>query len=352
MKPYIIGETAYHHEGDLDYLKKMIIDIAEAELDGVKFHLLLDPGSYMQKHHPLFKATQRFTFTRDIWSGLFSLADSQGLDIIALCDDISSIDFIIERHPDITAVELHATSINDYYMLNKAAVFPGKIILGISGSTVDDIDYAVSILRNLGKEDLLLMYGFQSYPTDYRDINLSKMLKLRDLFQLPVGYADHTGFDDENQLFISAMGAAMGVNILEKHYTPEPGVKRIDYQAAVGKKDLIEIKNLMQLYLSAYGNGTLAMSKSELIYGNTGPMKKALVARKRIKTGEKLSLENLWFKRSSANSPISQKELFNIVGLEALRVIEEDELIDYASINYLFKTSDYSDLTGGLEEKK
>lgn len=352
MKPYIIGETAYHHEGNQDYLKRMIIDIAEAELDGVKFHLLLDPASYMQKQHPLFKATQMFTFNRDIWSGLFSLASNQGLDIVALCDDIQSINFIIQDHPDITAVELHATSINDYFMLNKAAFFPGKVILGISGSTVDEIDYAVNILRNQGKEDLLLMYGFQSYPTDYRDINLFKMLKLRDLFQLPVGYADHTGFDDENNLFISAMGAAMGINILEKHYTPEPGVKRIDYQAAVGKKDLIKIKKLMQLYLSVYGSGSLAMSKSELIYGNTGPMKKALVARRKIEKGEKLSLENLWFKRSSANSPISQKQLFNMVGLEALRDIEEDELIDYSNINYLYKTSDYSDLTGGLEEKQ
>jgi len=35
-EPYIIGETAYHHEGDIDYLYKMIDAIAELGLDAVK----------------------------------------------------------------------------------------------------------------------------------------------------------------------------------------------------------------------------------------------------------------------------------------------------------------------------
>lgn len=41
--PYIIGETAYNHEGDLNYLYKMIDDISEIKLNAVKFHLLLNP---------------------------------------------------------------------------------------------------------------------------------------------------------------------------------------------------------------------------------------------------------------------------------------------------------------------
>ncbi|RMH72099.1 MAG: N-acetylneuraminate synthase, partial [Gemmatimonadetes bacterium] len=51
--PYIIGETAYHHEGDMDYLIRMIDDMAEMGLNAVKFHLMFDPESYMQKKHPL-----------------------------------------------------------------------------------------------------------------------------------------------------------------------------------------------------------------------------------------------------------------------------------------------------------
>ena len=44
-EPYIIAETAYNHEGDVNYLYKMIDEIAELELNAIKFHLLLLPGS-------------------------------------------------------------------------------------------------------------------------------------------------------------------------------------------------------------------------------------------------------------------------------------------------------------------
>ena len=71
-------------------------------------------------------------------------------------------------------------------------------------STIDEIAYAVDFLRSKGKNEIVLMYGFQTYPTNYADINLSKMLKIRDIFNLPVGYADHTAFDDPNNEIISA----------------------------------------------------------------------------------------------------------------------------------------------------
>ena len=41
-KPYIIGETAFHHEGDKEFQKKMIEDIAQLKLSAIKFHLLLN----------------------------------------------------------------------------------------------------------------------------------------------------------------------------------------------------------------------------------------------------------------------------------------------------------------------
>jgi len=352
MQPFIIGETAYNHEGDYKYLKKMIKDISEVGLNAVKFHLLLNPYSYLEKRHPLVKAIKKWMFNKEQWDYLIKFSHENNLDVIALCDDIESIRFINERHTDIKAIELHSSSLNEYYMLKEAAAFDNQIILGIGGSTLDEIQYAVDFLKKNGKNDILLMYGFQAYPTNYKDINLSKMIKMKNLFNLPVGYADHTAFDDENNVDISAMAAAMGINILEKHYTPDFGAKRIDYHAAVGKKQMLQIKKKMELYLSVFGDGSLNMSKSEIEYGNIGPMKKAIVAKKDISKGEKLSLDNLCFKRTEEESTIRQKELLGLVGLEALKDIKEDEIIDFTKVNYSFNKASYSDLTGGLGERE
>ncbi len=288
LKPYIIGETAYNHEGGIKYLYRMIDDIAELKLNAVKFHMLLNPESYMQKKHPLIHKLKNWIFNKKQWDEIIDYSNKKNLDVIVLCDDVESIEYILENNINITAIELHATGLNDYFLLNALSGFDKQIILGVGGSTIDEINFAVDFLNSKGKNNILLMYGFTSYPTKYTDINLSKMLKIRDLFNLPIGYADHTAFDDSNNEIISCMAAMMGFNILEKHYTPDYGIERIDYHAAVGKMQILKIKELMELALKVYGNGNLKMSEAELEYGNTGPMKKAIVAKKKIKKGEKL----------------------------------------------------------------
>lgn len=351
MKPYIIGETAYNHEGDFQYLKNMIIDISDIGLNAIKFHLLLNPNNYFGKGHPLINDIKNWIFNKNQWNYLINFSIERNLDVIALCDDIESVRYICEAHNDIKAIELHSSSLNDYYMLKEVSKFQNKIILGIGGSTLDEIEYAVNFLKKNGKKKILLMYGYQAYPTNYKDINLSKMLKIKKIFDLPIGYADHTTFNDPNNIDISVMATAMGINILEKHYTLDMGVERIDYHAAINKEKMLSIKKKMELYLRVFGEGSLSMSDSEVKYGNVGPMKKAIVAKRDILQGEKLNHENLCFKRTKEESTIQQKDLTSLIGLEALTNIREGEIIDFTKVKYKFNNTSYSDLTGGVGGK-
>jgi len=340
LKPYIIAETAYNHEGDISYLYRMIDEIAEMGLDAVKFHLLLNPESYMSKSHPLIEKIKSWLFDRRQWDDIITRSTEKGLDVIALCDDVESLEYINTNYNNISAVEIHATGLNDWFLLQAAAVFDGTVILGIGGSTIDETAYAVDFLKRRGKDKIMLMYGFQNYPTDYTNINLAKMLKIRDLFDLPVGYADHTAFDDANNEIISVMAAMAGINILEKHYTPRYGEERTDFQAAVGRDKMLRIKELMEVALAVCGDGDLAMSQEELEYGRIGPMKKAIVAKRDIKSGERLSLENLWFKRTGEESPVRQNQFSELIGLEATEDIKEDEIVDFTKIKYQFAKAD------------
>lgn len=346
---YIIAETAYNHEGDINYLYRMIDEIAEIGLNAVKFHLLLNPDSYMSKDHPLSNEIKKWLFTEKQWTELIRYSLDKNLDVITICDDVESVEYINKNYKDIFAIEIHATSINDYFLLKEAANFKGEIILGIGGTSLDEIQHAVNFLKKQGKHDIVLMYGFQSFPTDYKDINLQKMTKIRDLFDLPVGYADHTVFDDPNNEIISIMAATIGINILEKHYTLDYGKERIDYHAAVGKKQMSRIKNLMQLALTVYGDGSLKMAKSELEYSNTGPMKKAIVAKADIKKDERLSFDNLWFKRTAEESSLNQNQLLKLIGLKATKDIAEDEIIDFTKVKYESKKSDLESFTHAEE---
>lgn len=344
-KPYIIGETAGNHEGDIKYLLRIIDNIAELKLNAVKFHFLLNIESYFQKNHPMINLVKKWLFNKKQWKEIINYALSKKLDVVALCNDVESIKFIKKFFPNLFAIELHATGLNDYFLLKEALEFKGKIILGIGGSTIDEIEYAVNFLRKNNKEDILLMYGYQSYPTDYNNINMLKMLKIQSLFNLPVGYADHTAYNDKNNEIISAMAAMIGISILEKHYTLDFGIERIDFHSAVGNKQMMKIKQLMELALTVYGTGCLQMSLAETSYGNTGPMKKAIVARINIKKGEKLSLKNLYFKRTQHSTPIKQNMFFKLIGLEANDDIFEDEIIDFSKVKYEFVKQSVEEFT-------
>ena len=352
MKTYLIGETAYNHEGNFNYLKKMTVELAELKVNAVKFHLLLKPESYIIEKHPLFAEIKKWTFSKEQWSELFDFAATSNQDVVALCDDVESLEFINQEHPGIHAVELHASGLNDFHLLMEASKFPGLIILGVGGSTLDEIQYALELLRKEGKTTILLMYGFQSYPTNYAVINLSKMLKLQQLFELPVGYADHTAYDDPNNVTISCMAAMMGIPILEKHYTPDFGVERIDYHAAVGKEQMKQIQTLMELALTVYGNGSLEMGEAEKKYGNTGPMKKAIVAAHDIHCGEILSPDNLVFKRTIAESPVKQQEFPRLCGLKANKEVKRDELVTFNDVEYSFEELNAEDFTNVKRDEK
>ena len=55
------------------------------------------------------------------------------------------------------------------------------------------------------------------------------------------------------------------------------------------------------------------LSEAEKKYGNTGPMKKAIVARNDIEKGESIDFYNIAYKRTENSSPLQQKEIYKLI---------------------------------------
>jgi len=339
-KPYIIGETAFHHEGDIQFLKELINTGGNIGVDAMKFHLTIDLDDYMIANHEAIDVLRPWCLNAQDWSEVLDYLKQKNIDTILLCNDVASLDWVLNTDFNVKAIELHATGLNDYFLLEKAAIFKGTVILGTGGSTLDEIEFAIDFLKSKGQEDVFLMHGFQNYPTDFKDINLSKMKVLQEIFNLPIGYADHTDPQDEDNECISVLAAAMGFNVLEKHFTHQFGKKRIDAQSAVSVDQMVKIKRLLTKTLSAYGFEDIRMSDAEKKYGNTGPMKKAIVARKNIAKGEQLSIEHIAFKRTNESTYIKQMMMPKLIGLEVAEDIEKDQIIDFSKVNYLYKKAD------------
>ena len=120
------------------------------------------------------------------------------------------------------------------------------------------------------------------------------------------------------------------------------GEKRIDSQAAVSidaMKDIIDYTTAAA-YLAS-GSESFKYSEAELNYGNTGPMKKAIVARVKINRGDAITKKNIAFKRTEVSSPLLQKDIMKIIGTTATKDIEVDEIIGYDKVEYEFKKENF-----------
>ncbi len=346
-RPYIIGETAFHHMGEKEFLLELIDHASDLELDAVKFHLLIDIYDYMVQNHEVIETINKWCFNTEIWSEIIEYTRSKNLDIILLCNDVMSLKWVNQLDMDVRAIEIHATGINDIFLLEEASKFKGTVILGTGGSSIDEIQFAVDYLKENKNEDIFLMHGFQNYPTSPSDVKLSRMNILREIFNLPVGYADHSDPLDPNNVNISAFAASMGFNVLEKHFTHLFGIDRVDSQAAVSLEELKNIKELHALAFKTHGKKPLEMSVAELKYGNTGPMKKAVVARKAIKKNEIISLDKIAFKRTNESSSLIQKDFEKLIGLRTKHDLKKDEIIDFSKVVFEFQKNSFKQFNQG-----
>lgn len=338
-KPYYIGETAFHHEGDVDFLKKLITDISSLDIQAIKFHLLLDVDDYMVSVHSAIDVIKKISIPKNEWESIFSLVNKHNKEIVALTNDLASLKFInkIQDEYPISAIELHSSGLNDIFLLEEAINFNKTVMIGVGGSSFDEIKFAIDFLRSNGKKDILLMHGFQNYPTSYEDINFNRIKFYQDAFSLPVGYADHTDPSDSENSMISVLPAMYGVKVFEKHITNAPGEKRIDAQAAISMETMKEVIFKGNAIYKTLGTSNLEFSEAELNYGDTGPMKKALVARNTIDEGTIIQLEDVAYKRIEESSSLNQKDILKLIGSKAIKKIEKNELFTFAKVEYSFK---------------
>jgi N,N'-diacetyllegionaminate synthase len=328
-EPYLIAETAYAHEGSYDYLCRQVDAVDFRYVDALKFHLLLDIDGYMRKDHHEYEAIKQWLFDREQWAEIIARAQRRGIDVIALADDEASLIWLQTGQSLIDAVEIHSTGLNDLHLLKLAGQLGKPVFLGIGGSTLDEINLALAALRQV---PVVLMYGYQSYPTDYRKLNLRLIPKLSELYEVTAGYADHTAYDDPENELVTVMGYILGAPIIEKHFVLEKGMPRSDYESAVSVADLRSLKKRLELVSDCLGQGTVTFSTAEQAYRQPGLMKKVPLARTALLKGDRLQLADVILKRIGSKAYTGPTDIYTLLGMEISRDIAPDETLDFSNL--------------------
>lgn len=319
----LIAETAWHHEGDPDFMRELANNISRSRADIAKFHLLLDLDEYIDPSHSLYEKYQHWNLSKEVWADIFTIPNKE---LMILCNDTKAIEFAATFKPAI--IEIHAVCMADLNMLDALIQNTSKetkIALGISGNHLREIDFSIERLK---RDNIILMYGFQNYPTQLTNINFNKLKKIMKFYpDHEFGYADHCGYDEEFNELVTLTGAALGVNYIEKHVTHQPGVKRIDYEAAIGFKELDHLKSLLEQQVATFGSGELEFNTGEQSYARLGTLKKAPMTTRKISAGETFDRNCLAMKRTKCAFEFSPHDVIFKLGGAFTRDLEAGSLI-------------------------
>ncbi len=310
----LIAETAWHHDGDFEFFKTLVTDIStKTKADYIKFHLTLDVDEYIHKDHPGYEWVKKNIFTELQWEEIINIALKNNKKPMLLFNDTKAIDFGMQFAPELA--EIHSVCINDPFLLNHLKSKINKetaVVLGVGGTDLYEVENAV---QTIGTEKIVLMHGFQNYPTKYEDINFLKIRRIIQMFpQFKHGYADHTAWDNEQNVLITLLGASLGMNYIEKHVSIVTGKGRTDWQAAIAIDTFNKISKQLKLVEAVSGDGLLKMNEGEQAYSTFGVMKKAAILKQDLQKGDVLKLDDLAFKRTGQQSDLSQLEVINSIG--------------------------------------
>lgn len=323
---YIYAETAFAHEGDAEYLYSMVNEAANGGADAIKFQILLDINESYTSSIICSSKLFQWIINEQEWIQIIRYARDKGLEVVLLPIDMKALEFCISHQELYEILEIHSINFNHYYMLRKINEIEDKVIsLGIGGRTLSDIEFAINILEKPYLEKrLLLMHGFQSFPTKPENLKMIMINRMKEMFKISVGYADHTAFDQDDT-FLMQVAYINGARIFEKHIVIKQGEERTDYQAAVNGMHIVEIRKKLREISCIQGNASVfALNSAETKYRDR---EKKIVAIDEIVRGDILSEKNIGYKVTEEYTVYEQKDICKILGTISSEDYSTDSVI-------------------------
>ena len=325
-KVFIIAEAGDNHNGSIDLAKKLIEVALEAKADAVKFQTfkteeviskMAKMAEYQKKNLGIeesqFDMVKKLELSFEDFEELKRYTEDKGLMFLSTPFDLESCDFL--NNLGLNIFKIPSGEITNLPYLRKINSFKKDVILSTGMAALDEIQAARDVLKDC---KVSLLHCTTEYPCPYDAVNMNAMLTMKEKFNLPVGYSDHT-----QGIEIPVMAAAMGAQIIEKHFTLDKNMEGPDHKASLEPDELKQMVKAIRNVEKAFGDGKKEPQPAEI--KNIAIARKSIIAKCNIKKGEIFTEKNLTTKRPG--NGISPMKWDEIIGTAATKDYLEDELI-------------------------
>lgn len=349
-KIFIIAEAGCNHNGDLRLAAKLIHEAKICGADAIKFQAfrtenLIRKGIKKSAHlknikskDSVFGAMKKLEFSKKDYIKLRAISRREKIILFASVFDIESLRLVTEL--DFPIIKIPSGEIVNLELLNEASKLGKPIILSTGMSDTKEIERAVDIvLKNLKsnsyadkslidrcpafKKRLILMHTVSVYPSAPEELNLKAINTLRNMFDLPVGYSDHT---IGKEACLAAV--VLGAQLIEKHFTLDKDMGGPDHKASIEPRALKNLVEKIRIVTAMLGNGTKKPSLGEKKM--TPLFRRSVIAKKDIKKGEMIRKSMLEIKRPLDG--IGCEKIDEVIGLRAVKNIKSGASIRWKDL--------------------
>jgi N-acetylneuraminate synthase len=266
-KPYLIAEIGINHNADLQIAKKLIDASFACSWDCVKFQkrnpdkAVPDEQKNKTKSTPWGDMTyleykHKMEFGKKEYDYIDAYCKSKPIDWTVSVWDLDSLDFI--KQYQVPYLKIPSALLTHDELLTKSAKTGLPIILSTGMSTLDEIDHAVELLDKHASQ-FVLLHCNSSYPSEYSELNLSFIPKLKSRYNCIVGYSGH-----EYGIGTTALAVSHGAQVIERHITLDHNMWGTDQQASIEPQGMDKLFKHIKSVTQAMGTGEKQVYDSEL----------------------------------------------------------------------------------------
>lgn len=291
---YIIAEMACAHDGDFSKALRLVDAAVESGADAVQLQIFRSDETVVPAHE-VYGILQKIEFTEEQWVKIIHHARASDIAVMICAFDLPSVEMAVRLGAD--AIKLNSADLSNPDVVAAVSKSGLPFTLGTGASFDEEIQAGLRMAENSGAQQVILMHGVQNFPTRTEDLNIRRMLHLREKFGIPVGYHDHTDGSDGFAKIVDLLAVGMGACVIEKHITIDRAEKGIDYQAALEPAELKEfVTNIRRAEVALGKPLKTELSESDLRYRKF--QKKSIVAARDIPAGHVLTREDVRFIRN------------------------------------------------------
>jgi N-acetylneuraminate synthase len=330
--PYIIAEVGSNHNGDMDLCRQLIDAAAEAGAHAVKFQSwtessLIAEEEYVRnteysdkKRHfgSLRDMVKAYQLTAEQHRVAHAHCRARGVAFCSTPFSFEEVDLLEEL--DVPFFKIASMDVVYLPLLKYVARKQRPVVISTGMATLAEIERAVETVRCEGNEQIVLLHCVSIYPPDYATINLRNMETLRQAFDVPVGFSDHT-----LGTAIPLAAIAIGACVIEKHFTLDQEMAGWDHAISANPKQLRTIVAEGKHIFTALGTNRRTVGTDEM--EKRKKFRRSLVAKRRLEQGHVLSESDFEAKRPGTG--VGPDEIDYVLGRRLATGLIADQVLHW-----------------------